>query len=345
MYDLEIVMAVSSFGKYSIRLKDFKKHGFIEISGKNRIRLYLLVGTENITNICNGWPQGIDVIEVKSQSDQCAAKMNGFYAKHKMDDAKWMMRVDDDSITKIDPLINILKQLDYNETIYLTTQLTIGDTSVEMKLLKEINSTYKNDPLWHEIECCIISKRCFNKILNNKKTSDLLLERSKIQSGYTDICLAACARECGIFPSPFYYITHEPEIKGFLENRLVHIHYVSNDVNSCEFAIAINDRSNCLLCRTKLILYEINSSNVSTKNYSVFLNSNGIIESTEEVFSFWTLENESSIVKFYNKSKWSEQSHTTCELQFVFNSKTLETMFVKKENTSIIVKTNMSYFI
>ena len=114
MYDLEIILAVCGKGKYATRLKEFKKNGFMCIENK-KILLSLLVGTEDIKDVDHEWPEGIDVRIIKSSVNQCAAKMNYFYANYDCNDSKWIMRVDDDSVTNVSPLLQELEKFDYKE--------------------------------------------------------------------------------------------------------------------------------------------------------------------------------------------------------------------------------------
>lgn len=317
MYDLEIVLAACNRGKYARRIEEFKRHGLLCIEDK-KVMLSILTGTEDIPNITDGWPSKIDVRSIASSVDQCAAKMNNFYANHSLSDAKWIMRVDDDSITKISPLINILDSFNYNDPIYLSSDLVQGDTSVELSLLDEFDSKFKKDPLWHEVECCILSKSCFERILNNKYALSILKKRATIEEGYTDICLSACARECGILPSPFYYITYHPEIKKFINNEVLHIHFVAPDMNYQQMLIVINDRNECPLKNKKILI-----SNNGIKKGFAFLNENGLIESNINNFDFWTYEE--GCINFWNESMWSKKENRmiACELQFSFSCKTL----------------------
>jgi len=317
MYDLEIVLAVCNRGKYAKRLEEFKKHGLL-CTGNKKVMLSILTGTEDIPNVTTGWPPDIDVRSIASSVDHCAAKMNSFYASRSLSDAKWVIRVDDDSITKIDPLLNVLDGFDYKDPIYFSTQLVQGDISVELGLLDDFNSKYKNDPLWHEVECCILSKTCFERILNNEYTLSILKKRATIECGYTDICLAACARECGILPSQFYYITDQPELRRFINNEVFHIHFLAPDINYQQVLIAVNDRSQCPIINKKIVISELGA----IKGFA-FLNDDGTVKSNIKKFDFWTYKR--GHVDFWNESMWSEKEKImiASESQFSFSCETL----------------------
>lgn len=342
-YNLEIVLAVSMSGKYGRRLKDFKQFGLQQI-GNNSVRLSILVGTEEIPEIDQGWPDGIETRIITCELDHCAAKMNDFYANYLIEDidqTKWIMRVDDDSISKIDSLIKILNQLDHNDPIYLSTNPVEGETKIEKQLLKELDSRYKNDALWHEIECSILSHTCFKRILTSEFCRNLLSKRALIEEGFTDICLAACARECGIFPSWFCYINHYINIKQFLLGNVCHIHFVAHDVNKEAFDIINNDRSNCLLKDNNLIFCEKTAKNQLVKKNLILLKSNGVIETNLEKIAYWTFDNEGSEINIYNHE---------CKVEFTFEfNSTPETeyfvaKFKKDRDNNFFIENKSSFF-
>jgi len=313
-YDLEIVLAVSAQGKYAKRLQNFKKYGLQNI-GDHTVRLSLLVGTEEIKDVSSGWNEKLDVRIITCNLDHAAAKMHDFYANYSLEDiqqTKWIMRVDDDSISILNPLINLLNYLDYNDPIYFVTHLMQGEINVEKQILQNVNSRYKDETLWHEVECCIVSNCCFKRILQNEFTLNILKLRAVIEKGYTDICLTACARECGVYPSPFYYISHYENIYHFLSGNVFHIHYVSEDVNSNAFKIAVNDRSKCHLINNSCVFCEKDLNNKLQKKNLLFLRSNGIIDVNLPNLNFWTFDDHSSELNLYN-------SHY--ELEFTFELK------------------------
>ena len=343
-YDIEIVLAVSMSGKYGKRLKDFKQFGLQEI-GNHSVKLSILVGTEEIPDLDKGWPDGIEVNIVTDPLDHAAAKMNSFYANYSLENieqTKWIMRVDDDSVSKVGPLVDLLENLDYvNDPIYLSTQLVEGDTSVEKKLLWEFDSRYKNHGLWHEVECCILSQACFKRIIKDEFSIKMFKKRSLIECGYTDICLAACARECGIFPSWFYHINHYSNLKEFLLNNVYHIHFVANDVNKNQFDIICNDRSNCKVKDRHLMFCEKNNNNKLLKKNLIMLRQNGVIETNLQNMTYWTFEKETLEISIYNSE---------IELQFVFqlkeeedNPHTLAKFSIKNE-TNFYLENASSFF-
>ena len=300
--DIEIVMAASMSGKYGRRIKDFKKFGLQEI-GNHSVKLSILVGTEEMTDLDKGWPDGIEINIVTDELDHAAAKMNSFYANYSLEDleqTKWLMRVDDDSVK------------------------------------------YKGHIIWHEVECCILSQACFKRILKNDFCVDLLKKRSLIESGYTDICLAACARECGIFPSWFGYINHYSNLREFLLSNVYHIHFVANDVNKQQFEIICNDRSECKIKDRHLMFCEKNKENKLLKKNLVMLKQNGIAETNLGNITYWTFNKENLEISIYNSEP---------EVEFVFELKTEEhqphtlAKFSKKTENKFYLENGSSFFI
>jgi len=303
MYDLEIVMAVSQNGKYARRLREFKEHGLTEI-GNRKVKLSLLVGTEKINKIESHWPTELDIKIIKSNFNHAAAKINEFYATYPLanvKDFKWMMRVDDDSITKISPLLDILDRLDPSDPLYLANDMCEGDNSIELSLLEELDSNYKYDPLRHEVECCILSQACFRRLLENPFTRSILQKRAAIRGGYTDICLAACARECGIFPAHFCYINGLTDLKSFLNKTSFHIHYVAHDIHPQVLEIIKNDRSVCKFCDTMFYVLEKDEDRKIVSRSRIFLNANGTIASDppSNIAMYWLFREQNNEILIY----------------------------------------------
>ena len=343
MYDLEIVLAVCGKEKYATRLKEFKKNGIVSIEDK-KVLLSLLVGAEEIKDADCGWPESLDVRIIKSSVNQCAAKMNYFYANYNCDNSKWIMRVDDDSVTNISHLMQELEKFDYRQPFYFTTQLIEGDVSVEKSLLHAFDSKHKKKTLFHEIECCVVSNECYKKIRQNEFCLKILKIRAEIEFGFTDICLAACARECEINLTELHKITHEADVRKFLENNVFHVHYLAPDVNNQQLKIITNKREDLKYINEKLFVCNHKQNQIG---YFI-LRKNGIVDSNISNLNFWTIEE--SNIGFYNEEKWIEKNgkyakHSICELQMSVCKKTLNITFSKNDEHKCISNKENLFFI
>jgi len=304
IYDIEFSMPVSFNVKYATRLTEFKKTGLQHIND-HKVLLTLLVGTEDIPNILEGWPPNVDVRIFKSDENHHAAKVYGYYSnltKLNTDNlkTKWFMRIDDDSMTNVSVMMSKLNKLNpYENHYYFIGGYTEGDISVERKLIGEMQLDI-HFPLIHEIESSIISNKSMYSLLSNDTVKELFYKRSKIELGFTDICFAVGAELIGIYPTFVNWFTNESNIFGFLTNNVFHIHWIAPDVNSVKFDIISNAaKSQHLAFLEKDIVFGTKSNNVEYI-CNLFMKKNGLVIShpLNEVY-FWNYDEANSKLILY----------------------------------------------
>lgn len=218
--------------KYSTRLFNFMKYGLINL-GEYSIKLKLLVGNENI-NITEHSNKNIDLELVTCDSSNAASKVYDYYANLEEFNAKWFMRLDDDSITDISHLMSCLKDFDFNKHIYLTTELRNELYREESAILIEYGLTkwLERGSILHEVEAAILSQTAMKEIVNNPKSKSILTKRATMK-GVTDQCLAIAARVCSILPYPATFLNKNAFWSGLkiFRGNLAHIHDISEDIN------------------------------------------------------------------------------------------------------------------
>lgn len=207
------------------------KYGLINL-GEYSIKLKLLIGNENID--VKSPHKNIDLELVTCESSHPASKVYDYYANLEEFDAKWFMRIDDDSITDISHLMTCLKDFDFNKHIYLTTELRNEIYREESAILIEYGLTkwLERGCILHEIEAAILSQTAIQEISNNPKAKSILTKRATMK-GVTDQCLSIAARVCSILPYPATFLSKNPfwaSLKTFRGN-LAHIHDISEDIN------------------------------------------------------------------------------------------------------------------
>jgi hypothetical protein len=265
-YDLEII--VSTCLKYQSRFRDFKKYGLLNIKDKKIKVNVILSNLEAIWDIENDWPVGVDV-KIITESNYCYIQnLYNFFLKFDLEklNSRWIMKVDDDSVTDVSGLINNLDQFyDHNESYYLAANCSkfenVGGYGPEYWCLPEYVDClekYKQFVflLQHETECCVISKKGFQKILKNKEALNLLSCRSKAFGGCTDCTLAFASSIAKVYPIDCPFLTHLPELQKFsllpggFKN---HIHLISREVEGENFGSAHRGSSNIFLILTKVV--------------------------------------------------------------------------------------------
>lgn len=159
-------------------------------------------------------------------------------------ESPWLLKIDDDSCTDIGGLLyNLDKFYRSDESIYLgsSVQPLVGGSPERpciVEYAKELGE-YANivEFLHHEIECCLISNKAIKTILGNSQVNSMLLKRTKIEYGATDVFLAFCSAVAKIYPVDCPFLTHLPLIENFsifggIKN---HIHMISRDKASENF--------------------------------------------------------------------------------------------------------------
>ena len=340
MFDLEISMPVSGIGKYGVRLNDFKRYGLLNV--KNRtVRLVLLTGSERINNINIGWPANVEVLVSPNQRhDYLTSKICDYYSKALNStlqlDAKWYMKLDDDSATDVDRLMtNLEYYFDYNEPFYLAT---FGDTEFSSEEIECLKKTKMESilntriPVLHEWESCIISQKALQKIRQSPEALMYLVARTSIRSGPGDQTIALAARMAKIYPMHCPFLCKDPVLEDFsyFGGSLNHIHYVARDIDSGQF---------------QLFVAKV-SPNIAVSDGYLDTNSPLYKELENQEFVFYNSHNETlGIVKLSPPCIIEKYSHPNeClwrirdnKLQFIGSSGLPTTIFDRTDNGNLFV--------
>jgi hypothetical protein len=244
-YDLELVVPVSL--KYEYRIEDFKKYGIFNV--KNRRVLVTMLTTGDEIEDSGGWPEGVESRIIHNNNGHYVANIY----KNFLDgdrDARWIMKLDDDSSTDIDGMLfNLDRLYDHEEKYYLATSPTeFGHISAQGPVMHGAEEELKHlyEPIFgdifvemhHEIESCVISNAGLRHILSNEKARKFLEKRCKYMNGVGDTALAFASIISKLHPLNLPFSTNLPLINRFspFGGNLNHIHLVSREPEGDNFS-------------------------------------------------------------------------------------------------------------
>jgi hypothetical protein len=238
-YDLDIVMPVC--GRFIDRVEDFKKYGLINFKNR-KVKLNLILSNEEIENIENGWPSELDLNLVKNETADYVQNTYKFFFNLQPEDidARWIMKIDDDSCTDIDGLVaNLDEFYDHEGMYYLAASCSrfegCGVGGREGSAIREYFDAFENYKpiaylLWHEIEACVISNTTIKYLLENERFKKFLKRRCEILGGTTDCGLNFASAMAKVYPIDCPFLTHFPSLENFSifsDGIKNHIHMIS----------------------------------------------------------------------------------------------------------------------
>jgi len=227
--------------KITTRIADFKKYGFQNIKN-HKIKLYLMASKDNeIDDLCEGWPDSVEPFFIKTPYVYVAQRVFYYYSSIiKPNRADWYIRIDEDSITDIDGLANILeKRYDHERDYHLGGIINYDPCDLDRNLLGLLgfsewyrgNENFTGDNPAHEVEISITSNSAIQKFAENPLCKRYLEMRQEFSEGYGDQGFCHALRMCKIYPLHTKFLIHDPEILNFsiFGGVRYHIHHVSRD--------------------------------------------------------------------------------------------------------------------
>jgi hypothetical protein len=236
MFDVEFVVPVC--GALRHRIDDFKRYGLVN-RGSRSVLLNVLVSNEDLPGIDRGWPEGFAVNVIQRESPNYIGNIYKFYADLDPSSLKsrWLVRLDDDSCTDVDGLVDNLDYFydhtmpfhlgDLNPFHYARATAESGAYAQYRDILgrhERISGQMRN-----EIECGVMSVAAVAAILKNRDSIELLRRRSEISGGYGDCVVALASALARVWPVDCPFITHQPLVSDFslLGGVRNHIHQFS----------------------------------------------------------------------------------------------------------------------
>lgn len=250
-YDIQFIMPISSNNlrpeewpnvghqtDYKKRFLDFKKYGLLNIIKTKCCMTLLIHNSDEFTDeeLYKDWPNNVDVEIVSCPSSHVVSKTYFYFSSYlkEIKDSKWIAKIDDDSTTDVDSLLQNLEQdFDYNKEYYIVTELKDDNNEIELQILRDMGyNRWTLGKVYHEWEMCIISAPAMNTILKNDNSINLMKHREAIHNGYNDCCLSIAARLAKVYPVEAYFLTQYASLNEYsiLGGKFNHLHYISHDI-------------------------------------------------------------------------------------------------------------------
>jgi hypothetical protein len=270
------------------------------------------LGDGPIKEIASGWPSGVDVTVLEMSSNHPIPKINGAYLwlKDQKISARWLLRVDDDSVTDVKALLERQETRFGNAAVHL---MSTPDAVPQTDLLTGQIMEYLTSKgmavasCENEYEASLTSEKALAQIFSSEQSLQFFRDIAKNHSGPGDKCLAFAAGIAGVPKAAAIgmdFQFHHDDM-SIAAGRNAHIHYVNwNDVGFRDmlWALEYGDRlpidTNSL---HSLIGRTLDFGRcVGWKLNNMLLNADGTIVSHHTNESYWSVEGDTIWIKDLN---------------------------------------------
>jgi len=323
-YDATIFLPVHM--RDSKRIKQFNEVGIVNCN-QNKILLCFLTGTEirsqeELNKHFSRYHENenIDLKYLEHNWDHPAAKVYNFYLKKEFyENSKWIVKIDDDTSTDIDSMMNFLNRHNAEKEYLFISKLSHGNVELTRKILErhdlykkieyvksktksnvEVNKC-KDHNLAHEHEILICSNKTISEVV--EKFEYVIQERSMIADGFTDQLFFNLCKVTGIHGIQTSLIDSQGSLlQDYLSGWIFHIHNICPNRNPKikEIVELIKLKENVLENEFSEIEYLLTLKLSNDKNPHLNeINSNIVkLSSTGEIISdkyplkYWRIKNE-----------------------------------------------------
>jgi hypothetical protein len=230
------VPAETSSEKVMNRFHDFKKYGFQNIQDQ-KINLYLLASKGNKQlDLMEGWPENVTPYFIETPYSHVAQRVFHYYAEViQPNRADWYIRLDEDSMTDIGGLDQILQErFDPNREYHLGGHINYDSQAVDRSILSVLgyDNWYRGcDTPGHEVEISITSNPAVERMCNNPDSMSYFQMRKEFAEGWGDQGMCHALRLAKVHTIHTRFMTHDPDIFNFsiFGGMRYHIHHISRD--------------------------------------------------------------------------------------------------------------------
>lgn len=234
VYDVNVLVLIHYSGHFRHRVELFKAFGLLNI--KSRKVHITLVGSKGdgayVSEITSGW-NSVDVTFLEMSSSLPIPKINGFYLwlAHSGLNARWHLRVDDDSITDVDRLLSFAETRFGDTAIHLMASPNHGHVFGDM--FERMGISVPSH--MHEYEASLTSAAALNTVFSHRRAFSFLEESGRFYSAPGDIALALAMHVCKVPTAACPLMTKDfaPTGMSISGAQYCHIHYV--DWNNVSF--------------------------------------------------------------------------------------------------------------
>lgn len=236
LFDLEICLPAFLEGKWRERLRFFRQAGLLNTSGV-KTRLVLLAGTQSEPGLKDGWPVD-EVVVVPAKTDEAPAKIYSYYLHlglGEIGQARWFLRVDDDSSTDVGGLVGSLdKCYSWSEPHHLIASGVRSDYLAQpfSEWLHELGCSHIASKYFlHDWEVSVTSQAALLRALSHPVSREILRRASHLEGNWGDIGLAICCRLAGLSPAHCSFLSDGPASADFslFNGEKHHIHLIAPD--------------------------------------------------------------------------------------------------------------------
>ena len=238
---------------------------------------------------------------VRYENDQPSFKRNGYFRdldQDTVDNFKWLISIDEDSITNVDGLIDSLND-DFSEEF---PPYACGEIQNHFQREEFSVAEYIGKNCWyegglgpsHEWEISCLNNKTMQIMINSDISKKVFNYRTKFLSGWGDHCLGLALKLLKIHPVKTSYMTGDNRIydHSLLGKRFHHTHHIY-------YNIGIENILNFLklpnLSTIKKAWLKLKEGNVIKDIGVVFLNKDKTITTSKEekkIFGFWNIKND-----------------------------------------------------
>lgn len=239
MYDITFILSCclsnDPVKKYIDRLLFFKKYGLLNLRD-HKIKVILNINKNDDSNnsVLRSWDYDTEILI--SKHNHIAPKSYSFFSNLKeehISNTKWLMRIDDDSLTNVDHLLNQLnKEFDYAEPLYIMSKhsCSYGRGVIYNDILKRYGlEKYINKPYnIRELESCIISQAALYNISDFSSSNNFLKSIIKEieDDGHGDALMSCVAYAANCKIKMVDYMSWYPSWDKLVNKELSHIHFI-----------------------------------------------------------------------------------------------------------------------
>lgn len=268
MYDVEFHIMCSEKEAFKYRLENFLNYG-IHNCNKFKVKMVLLLQKpigELEEEIKKFQKDNLHFEIIRFNHDDPSFKKFTYLSEivpKRLEEARWFIGMDEDTITDIDALIEHLDEdYDWQEKHYVSTKPMNNIQPMEYDLALLYGKSHWYCPTggpYHEWEICCLSQKSMRTILENPMSNKILNMRKKMNSGWGDHCMGIAAKFSKIYPTGSNFIsgTHMIAEHKIFGGWIIHCHHIYKLPGTNQLMPALGNRQNGRFGDRKIFLVEI----------------------------------------------------------------------------------------
>jgi hypothetical protein len=264
---------------FDYRLKNFLKYGIYNCD-KFKIKMVLLL-QENATSrleeeIKAYEKENLQFEVMRFKLDDPSHKKFTYLTEkvpERLQDSRWFIGMDDDTITDIDALIEHLDEdYDWQDKHYVSTAPMNNVQPMEYDLALLFGKENWYTPIggpYHEWEICCLSQKTVKTILDHPQSSKILNMRKKMSKGWGDHCMGVAAKFAKIYPTGSNFIsgTHMIAEHRIFGGWIIHCHHIYKLAGTNKMMPILRNRQNGQFGNRKVFLSELFEDRVEERGF------------------------------------------------------------------------------